>query len=137
MNLLAPRHLADVYKAFDPRCEFHEGAKVGVASHDALDLVAQVELLGDRVPWVWLQLLQAHRDATLGGIRLVNLEDLHFNRIANGNDVSRAGHALPCHIGDVQKCIRAIQVDEGAKVREGTHGSVDGLALGQLRKAKF
>src|SRR5690606_36793320 len=54
-------------------------------------------------------LLHAERD-TMGF--LVDADDLHLDRLADGEDFRRMVDAAPCHVGHVQQTVDAAEVDE-------------------------
>ena len=70
---------------------------------------------GDVLPGIRAQLLEAQRNArTLA----VELEDAHFDFLADLHDFGRMLDALPRHVGDVQQAIDAAEIDECAVVGE-------------------
>src|SRR5690606_39771632 len=54
-------------------------------------------------------LLHAERD-TMGF--LVDADDLHLDRLADGEDFRRMVDAAPCHVGNVQETVDAAEVNE-------------------------
>ena len=72
-------------------------------------------LLGELLPRIAHGLLQAERDAALGGI---DLEDHHLDLLRGGDDLARM-HVLlgPAHLGDVDQALDPrLQLHEGAVV---------------------
>src|SRR6202012_1504177 len=102
--LLGPGHFRDVHQALDTRLQLHEGAVVGDVGDAAGELGADRILGLDAIPRVGLQLLHAEADAL--GVR-VDLDDLHLDGVADGQDLARVGDALPAHVGDVQQAVDA------------------------------
>ncbi len=76
---LAPRHVGDVDQAVDAVFHFHERAELGEVAHLALDRRADRVLLGQLVPRVVLDLLDAERNAARARI---DTEDLGFDCVA-------------------------------------------------------
>ncbi len=135
-DLLAPGHFGDVDEAFDAGGELDEGAEIGVAGDDALDLVADLELLVDGLPRVRLELLEADGNAAFGGVGLVDFEDLDLEFVAHRDDVGGSGDAGPAHVGNVQEGVGSVEVDKGPEVGEGAHGAGDDHAFGELGEAR-
>src|SRR5690606_14543056 len=108
---------------------FDEGTVVGDIGHAALvDRAERVALL-DRIPRVFLQLLHAEADAV--GLA-VHLDDLHLDRLADGDDFGRVIHPTPGHVGDVQQPVHPAQIDEGTVFGDILHHAVDDLTLVQV-----
>jgi hypothetical protein len=83
----------------------------------------------DVLPRIGAQLLEAEADAlTLA----VELEDAHFDFVADVDDFRRMLDALPRHVGDVQQAIDAAEVDERAVVGEVLDHTLDDRAFLQL-----
>src|SRR5262249_9912846 len=112
-DLAHPAHVADVEQAVDTLFDLYESAVVGQVADDALDQRAGRIALGDFVPRVRLHLLDAERDFLLV---LVDVEDLHFDLIADGDHLARMVDALgPAHLADVDKAFDArLELDERA-----------------------
>src|ERR1700735_2479201 len=72
-------------------------------------------LLRKSLPWVLQRLLEAKRDAALGG---VDLEHLHLDLLAGRDDLAGVDVLLgPRHFGDVDEALDAgLELDEGAVV---------------------
>ena len=62
----------------------------------------------------------------------VELEDAHFDLVADVDDFRRMLDALPRHVGDVQQAVDAAQVDERAVVGEVLDHALDDRAFLQL-----
>ena len=108
-----PRHLGDVDQAFNAGLEFDEEAEIGQPSDGAANALAGFVFVGDRVPGMRLQLLQAERNALLFGI---NLQDLGFDLLPGRENVGRLVDAAPGNVGDMQQAVDAADVNEGAVV---------------------
>ena len=113
-------------QAFDALFQFHESAEIRDAGHGALDALAHLVLLGDQVPGVRLKLLEAERNAFLGGI---HLEDPRLHLVAHLEHVGRLVDAAPGDVGHVQQGIHAADIDEGAVIGQAAHRAVHGLAF--------
>ena len=64
-QVLTPRHLGDVDQTLDARLDFDEGTVVGHDDNLALDMVADLEVLVEAIPWVRGELLQTEGNALL------------------------------------------------------------------------
>jgi hypothetical protein len=110
-----PAHLRDVDQALDARLQLHEGAVAHHVDDLAGDARADGVLLGDLLPGVGRQLLQAQGDLAA---LLVDVEDHHLDPVVDAQPLARVLQALPAHVGDVQQAVDAAEVDEGAEVGE-------------------
>src|SRR5262249_39163203 len=112
-DLAHPAHVADVQQAVDALLDLDEGAVVGQVADGAADDRALRVALGDLVPGVGLDLLHAQGDFLL---LLVDVEDLHLDLVADGDQLAGVVDALgPAHLGDVHQALDArLQLDEGA-----------------------
>src|SRR5262249_20620090 len=113
-------HVADCEKAADAPCAPDQGAVVAEVADDALDHGAGRIALGDLVPRVRLHLLDAEGNLLLV---LVDVEDLHFDLIADGDHLARMVDALgPTHLADVDEAFDArLEFDEGAVAHHVDH----------------
>ncbi len=92
-----------------------EQSELGDVADFALDLGADRVLVDELLPRVALHLLQAERDAALGG---VHVQHHHVHLLAGGDDLARV-HVLlgPGHLRDVHQALDArLQLHEGAVV---------------------
>src|SRR5690606_1098226 len=113
--LVRPVHLRDVHQALDAILDLDERAVVGnvrdLAEHAGVRRIAA----GDVLPRIGAELLEAQRHArTLA----IELEDAHFDFLADLHHFGRMLDALPRHVGDVQQAVDATQVDERAVIGE-------------------
>ena len=83
----------------------------------------------DQVPRIFLKLLHAQADTV--GV-LVDLDDLHLDGFANGQNFLGVVHTAPCHVGDVQQAVNATQIDECAVFGDVLDDAVNHVAFGQL-----
>ncbi len=128
--LLGPGHFRDVDQAFDTGLQLHEGAVVGDVGDPAGELGAHRVLGFHAVPRVGLELLHAQADALGVG---VDLDDLHLDGVAHGQDLAGVRDALPGHVGDVQQAVDAAQVHERAVVGDVLDHAFADFTLLQLR----
>src|SRR3984957_6617510 len=124
--LLGPRHFRDMDQAFDARLQFDERAVVGDVGDAAGEARIERILRLDALPRIVQQLLHAERD-TVGFV--VDLDDLHLHRLADGQNFGRVVDPAPCDIGDVQQAVDAAEIDERAVVGDVLDDAVDDLAL--------
>ena len=102
-------------QAFDAGFELNEGA----VGHEAGDLATDLEidgiLLGDFVPRIFRHLFEAEGDAEAF---LIDLENDDFDFLVGLQKFGRVTEATPGHIGDVEKAIETVEIDEGAEFGE-------------------
>ena len=117
-----------MHHAVDVAVEADEQAELGLVLDLALDGRADGMLLDERFPRVLQRLLEAERDAALGGI---DLEHLNLDFLAGRDDLAGMDVLLgPRHFGDVDEALDArLQFDERAVV-----GDVGDAALELLAK---
>src|SRR5688572_24277886 len=120
LHALAPRHVGDVNQAVDVLFDLDERAELGEVAHLALDARTHRVLLGELVPRVALDLLEAQRDAPC---RRIHAEHHRVDVVADVEDLRRVLDALaPRHLGDVDEPLDArFELDEGAVVGEADH----------------
>src|SRR5690606_13793931 len=83
----------------------------------------------DVFPRILLELLHAQRD-TLAF--LVDLDDLHLDRLADSENLGRMVDAAPCNVGDVQETVDTTEIDEGAVFGDVLDDAVHNLAFGEV-----
>ena len=127
--LVGPVHLGDVHEAFDAFLDLDEAAVVGNVRDLAEQPRARRIAARDVLPRIGAELLEAEADAlTLA----VELEDAHFDLVADVDDFRRMLDALPRHVGDVQQAVDAAEVDERAVIGEVLDDALDDRAFLQL-----
>ena len=96
-----------------PKAE--EQPELGDVADLALDHRADRVLVGELLPRIALDLLEAKRNAALGG---VHVEHLHIHLLAGGDDLAGMDVLLgPRHFADVDQALDAgLQFDEGAVI---------------------
>src|SRR6185436_4484832 len=117
----------DVNQAVDVVFDLDERAELGQVADLALDARADRVLLGQLVPRVALDLLEAERNAAGGRI---DAEHLRFNRVTHVEDLRRVLDALaPRHFADVDQAFDArLQLDDRAVVGQADHFAADAHA---------
>ena len=83
---LVQRHVGDVHQAVDALLDLDEGAELGEVAHLALDAAADRVLLGELLPGIGLDLLQAEADAVR---LLVDVEHLALDLLPDRRGASR------------------------------------------------
>ncbi len=124
--LLGPRHFRDVDQAFDARLQFDERAVVGDVGDAAGEARIERVLRLDALPRIVQQLLHAERDA-VGFV--VDLDDLHLDRLADVEHFGRMVDAAPRDVGDVQQAVDAAEIDERTVIGDVLDHAVDHLTL--------
>ena len=124
---LRPRHVGDVNQPVDALFHLDEGAEVGQVADLALEPRADRVLLGELLPRVRLDLLQAEADAVR---LLVEVEHLALDLLPDRQQLGRVLHLLrPGHLGDVDQPLDALlELDEGAVVGEAHDLALDARA---------
>src|SRR5271155_3075266 len=129
LHALRPRHLADVYQAFDALLKLNERAVVGHADHPPGYVRAHgITVLGIK-PRIGGQLLESQRNALL---LFVVLQHLHLNLVADVYQVARVRQPSPGHVGDVQQSVKAAEIDERAVLGQVLHHTRQNRALFQM-----
>src|SRR5262245_60321677 len=115
LQALAPRHVRDVDQAVDAVLDLDERAELGQVADLAGDRRADRVLLGQLVPRVALDLLEAERDPPRAGI---DAEHHGLDAVADVEDLRRMLDALaPRHLADVDEPLDArLELDERAVV---------------------
>src|SRR5436190_14262 len=103
-DVTRPAHLGDVHQAFDARLELDERAVVRNRDDLALHARSHRILRRDVLPRIGLQLFQAERNALA---LPVDVEDFHFELLADLHHFARMRHAAIAHVGDVQQAVDA------------------------------
>src|SRR5439155_10043330 len=126
LDALAPRHVRDVDQAVDLLFDLDERAELGEIAHLALDLRPDRILVGEVVPRIALDLLEAERDPPRGRI---DPEHHRVHAVADVEDLRRMLDTLaPRHLADVdQPFDTRLELDERAVVRE-AHDLADSAA---------
>ena len=127
--LLRPGHFRDVHQPLDSRLQLHEGAVIGDVGHAALMHRADRELAFHGIPGVFLQLLHTQADAVRV---LVDLDDLHLDRLADRQYLGRMVHPPPGHVGHVQKPVHTAKVHKGTVFGDVLDHAVNDLAFRQV-----
>src|SRR5262245_21498118 len=122
LDALAPRHVGDVNQAVDILFDFDERAELGQVADLPLDPRADRVLVGQIVPRIALDLLQAERNAPRGR---VDAQHHRVDRIADVENLRWVLDALaPRHLGHMDQ-----PLDTRLELHEGTViGQADDLA---------
>src|SRR5208337_4544894 len=128
-GLLGPGHFRNVHQAFDALFQLHEHAVVHHADDLALVLAARAVALSSIHPGIFVELLQAQRNALLALVKLQN-NDVEF--LFRLHHVARMPHAAPAHVGEVQQAVNAAEVHERAVFGHILDGAVNHLPFAQL-----
>jgi hypothetical protein len=121
--------VADVHQALDPGLQLDERAVVGDRDDLPLHPGADRIPLGDLLPGIGLQLLQAQTDPlTLP----VDVQDLDLDLLADRDHLGRVGHPAVGHVGDVQQAVHAPEVDERPEVGDVLDHALPDLARLEL-----
>src|SRR5690606_37074617 len=113
LDVLGVAHLRGVDEALDALLELDERAVVRDRDDAALDHLALGVVLGDVLPRVRLELLEAERDA-LALLLVVEHDDVEL--LVELDDLARVADAAPREVRDVEQPVHAAEVDEDAEV---------------------
>src|SRR5271165_1739647 len=113
-----PGHLGNMDQAFHARFQLDEGSIIGDADHAPDNTRARGVALGDGLPRIGIELLEAERDALLVAIELQ-----HFDRdaVAGVDQFGGVSNAAIGHVADVQQAVDAAEIDESTVVGEIFH----------------
>ena len=128
-DVARPAHLADVHEAFDARLELDERAVVRDADDLARDARADRILLGDVLPRVALELLEAEARCARAP---VDVEHLDLELRADLHELGRMRDAAPRHVGDVEQAVDAAEIDECTEVGDVLDDALPHLILLEL-----
>ncbi len=124
--LLGPGHFGNVDQAFDARLQFNERTIVGDVGHATGEAAIERILRLDALPRIVEQLLHAERDAV--GV-VIDLDDLHFHRLADIEHFGRVIDPAPCDIGDMQQAVDAAEIHERTVIGDVLDHAVDNLTF--------
>src|SRR5439155_6279571 len=112
-DLAYPAHVADVQQSVDALLNFDKSAVIGQIAHRPGDDGPWRVALGHFIPGVRLNLLHAQGDFLL---LLIDVQHLHFNLIADGDELARVVDALrPAHLANVYQAFDArLELHKGA-----------------------
>src|SRR5690606_2720230 len=116
-------------QAFHALLDLDEGTVVGEVGDLAEDARADRVTAGNALPGIIAQLLEAERNAVALAIEL---QHLHFDLVADIDDLGRMLDALPGHVGDVQQAVDAAEVHERTVIGQVLHDTLDDDAFLQL-----
>src|SRR6201982_1044272 len=100
---------------FNALFDFDEGAIRHQVCYFAVHLGSDREPFLDFVPRITLGLLQAEGDTLL---LLVDIQHHDIDFLADLKQLTWVSKPSPGHVGDVQKTIHPVQIDEGAEIGE-------------------
>ncbi len=121
-DTLGPGELRDVDKTLDAFFDLNESAVGHEIGDLALDLLANRKALFETIPGVGLKLFETKRDTLLV---LVDLEDDNREAVAWLDGLARVRETCPGHVGDVEKSVDAIEIEEGSEVGDVLDGTFD------------
>ncbi|CAB4324459.1 unannotated protein [freshwater metagenome] len=125
------RHFRNVHEAFDAVANLHEGTERNELGDTAVDEFANLMGGGEFLPRILLGGLERKADALAVEI---DLEDLHVDLVADGNDRTGMIDMLPGQLGHVHEAVHATEVDEGTEVDNGGDHTAADLAGLEVRE---
>ena len=120
-----------MHQSLDPFFKLDERAVRNQVDDLAANATAHGELGLDIVPRILHALLESERDAFF---LQVDIEDDHFDFLADREHLGRMVDAAPAHIGDMQQAVHPLQVDERAEVGDVLDDALAHLADLDFRK---
>ena len=103
------RHLGDVHETLDAVADLHEPTERHELGDPAVDQLADLVGAGELLPRILLGGLQRQADALAVE---VDVEHLHGDLVADGDDGTRVVDVLPRQLADVDETVHAAEVDE-------------------------
>src|SRR4051812_36344256 len=108
-----PAHLTDMNQSLNAGFQLDKCAVVRDRHNLARDARSNRVLLGDVLPRIALELLEAKRNALA---RPVDVEDFDLELSSDGDELRRMRDAAPGHVGNVQQAIDATEIDECTEI---------------------
>ena len=103
------RHLRDVHEAFDAFADLDECTELDELGDPAVDELLDLMAFGELLPRILLSGLQREADALTAE---VDIEHLHLDGVADGDDRARVVDVLPRQLADVDEPVHAAEIDE-------------------------
>src|SRR5262245_12623795 len=119
-DALGPRDVGDMNEAVNAVLNLDERAKIGQVADAAFDSGPDAITILQRLPRVWLDLLNAEADAAV--VR-INFEHLGLDLLSGREQLRRMLDPLrPCHLGDMNQSLDArLDLDERAVIGDRNH----------------
>ena len=136
-NALGPGELGNVDKAFNALFKLYKRAVIDEVHNPALDARPDRILALDVLPRIGYGLLQSKRDALALG---VHLYDHDGDLLADLHHFGGVGNPAPAHVGDMEKPVETVEVDERAVIGDifdNALANVAGLDLREELAALF
>ena len=130
-DALGPAELGNVDEAFDSGSDLDERAVGGEIDHLARNARSDGELIKNVAPGILLGLLETERDALAVAI---DIENHDFELLSDLEHFARVLDAAPAHVGDVEKSVDAVEIDERAEVGDILHAAGADLVLLEARQ---
>ena len=103
------RHLRDVHETLDAFADLDERTELDELGDPAVDELLDLVAFGELLPRILLGGLQREADALAAE---VDVEHLHLDRVADGDDRTRVVDMLPRQFADVDEPVHTAEVDE-------------------------
>ena len=117
-------------KAFYARSDLNECSVVSDNDNLALDVVTNLEVWVESVPWVWCELLQAEGDALL---LVVEVEDNDIYLLVELYNLVWVAYAAPREVCDMDESVNTTKVNEYAVRGNVLDSTLKHLTLLELR----
>ena len=116
-------------QALDAIADLDEGSERDQLRDPAVDQLADLVALGELLPGILLGGLEREADALAAAI---DVEHLHLELVADGDDRAGVVDVLPGELRDVDQPVHAAEVHEGAEVDDAGHHARTDLAGPQV-----
>ena len=126
LNFFGPGHLGDVNQAFDTLFNLDESTVILDADNLAGDLGADRVVFGCLSPGILIELFDTQGDPLPF---LIIFNDLDVDGFADVDTLTRVVDPAPRDVGNVQKPVKAAQINECTIISDVFHDSFDDCAL--------
>ena len=125
------RHLRDVHETLDAVADLDERTELDELGDPAVDELADLVGGGELLPRILLGGLQRQADPLAVE---VDVEHLHGDLVADGDDRARVVDVLPRQLADVDEAVHAAEVDERTEADDARHAALADLARLEVRE---
>ena len=128
-QVLAPRHLRYVDKTLYTRSNLYECTVISHNDYLTLNVVTNLQVSIQSIPWVWSQLLQTKSDTLL---LLIEVEDNNVDLLVECYNLVWIAYAAPREVCDVNQTIYAAEVNEYTVRSDVLNSTFEDLTLLEL-----
>ena len=92
-------------QTLNTRLNLYECAVVGNNNNLTLDVVTNLQVCVESIPWVWSELLQTESNALL---LLIEVEDNNIDLLVELNNLLRIVNAAPAEVADMDQTVNTL-----------------------------